>query len=166
MQASTTISFSPTSWSKWNFDVVIEAAGEDAVTAELTIASLSMKEHGSITLGDTTIDIERDRALGKEFHASASGTTLLTVKQPSLFRNRYEILIGTSTWHLEPSSAFSRKFRLRLGGQDVGWIRPESAFRRSGSAEFPRAMPAEVQLICLWLALVSWKRMSDAAAFS
>lgn len=69
-----------------------------------------------------------------------------------------------------PEHWYSWDFRVLQEGDEVarldraGAIRPVSPFRRTAVCDLPDSIPLPVRLFLIFLALVLWKRQSDAAS--
>lgn len=68
------------------------------------------------------------------------------------------------TRRLRAKSVFRRGFVLLDGDREIGSLSPEGIFTRRATVDLPQALPLPVKVFIIWLAVILWKRSSDAAA--
>ena len=144
-------------WYSWDFTV--SQAGR-----RIAEIGLSWRERGQLTVNGQAYTVRRERAFGSEFRLeSPGGGTLATAVKPSLFRRVFEVTHGAKTWTVRRQSHFSRRIQVLEGDRETGHITRSSWWSYRASAALPDAMPVPVQVFCVWLAALIWKREADAA---
>ncbi|ARA93810.1 hypothetical protein AWN76_011995 [Rhodothermaceae bacterium RA] len=146
----------PRSWLSWDFTVF----RGDRLLAE--IDQHWFREEAEVTVGGTTCALYREGMLGP-FVLSIDGQPVARALKPHLFHRRFEITFEDQAYTLEAVSAFSRAFRLRSSTEDLGTIAPENALTRRALVDLDDRVPAEVQLLSIWLVILMWRRASAAA---
>jgi hypothetical protein len=144
-------------WYSWDFTV--SQAGRRI--AEL---GLSWRERGRLTVNGLAYTVRRERRLGEFRLESPGGGTVATAAKPSLFRRVFEVRHGAHTWTLRRQSLVSRRIQVLEGDREIGHITRTSWWSYRATAALPDAMPLAVQVFCVWLAALIWKREADAAA--
>lgn len=125
-----------------------------------------LRERGSIEMGERRFTIRREGLLNPKYVVREGEKDFLVIDKPRMLGRRYVIERSTNTWTLEPRSLFRRGFELRLNGKTVGGIEPSTSLGRKGAADFPPEVPIELQLICLWMVILAWKRAAAASGGS
>jgi hypothetical protein len=152
------LTIEPKRWFSWDFTV---SQGTRAI-ADIDISW--WRERGELTIEGRTFRVTRDGMIGGDFVLESSDGVVARATKPSLFRRAFVVTHGAKTWTLEPTSMFRRALTLRDGGRDAGEIAPRGAWSRRASARLPDEAPLPVQVFLIWLAVLLWKRESDAAA--
>ena len=148
----------PQGWLGWNFDVL----DNDGKVAEIKTSTLP--ESGTFALGGTNYRAYRERMFSGDFFLEQDGQQIARAQKPGAFRSSFEITYIDQSYKLTKQSLVSRSLILFEGDVEVGCIRPESCLSRKATVSLPEAMPAAVQLFVIWLAILLWKRDSDAGA--
>jgi hypothetical protein len=147
-------------WYSWDFTV--SQAGR-----RIAEIGLSWRERGRLTVNGLAFTVRRDRAFGSEFRLeSPDGRTVATAVKPSFFRRAFEVTQGAKTWTVRRQSPWSRRIQVLDGGREIGHVTRGSWGSYRASAALPDAMPMPVQVFCVWLAALIWKREADAHAAS
>ena len=135
---------------------------EGQVIAELKTGFAS--ESASMMVAGAPYEVRRERRLAGDFVLHQLRQELARARKPSAFRSRMEIRWDSRIYELARPSAWRRDFVLRFDGQDVGSIRPESAFTRRADVDLPDDVPLPVAAFVVALVVLMWNR--DAAAAS
>ena len=151
----------PHSWWSWNFDVV----REESAIAQIGISC--WRENGTVDVAGTAYQVRRTSLLkGTYILESTDNVRIAQAVRPSLGRRSFAIQYGmpSGSCTLQAASFCTRRLVLRDDSHEMGTITPAGSFTRQAQAELPDQMPLAVQVFVLWLAVLLWKRESDAAA--
>ncbi len=96
-------------------------------TAELRFDIFA--ETGSIIIGDTTYEIERENPFVGFWSLELDGEPVMTSKKPSALHRAFEIYTPSHLLSLEPKSSFGLDMKLTGDGYDAGF-EPESFLSR------------------------------------
>ena len=83
--------------------------------------------------------------------------------KPTLFGRAFQVTHGAKTWTVRRQSLWSRRIQVLEGGREIGHVTLNNWWSYRASAALPDAMPVPVQVFCVWLAALIWKREADAA---
>jgi hypothetical protein len=148
----------PTGWFSWEFTIVRSGR---------TLASLDIswwRDRGELVVDGATYAVVREGLVSSDFRLStADGATVASATKPSILRRRFEVVHRGRTWTLEPRSAWGRAMTLLTNGRPVGDITPGGIWTRRATATLPEELSLPVQVFVVWLAVLLWKRESDAA---
>jgi hypothetical protein len=147
----------PKHWYSWDFTVL---AG-DAPLAQIDFSS--WRERGELTIQGAKYAVRKEALLTGDFRLESAGGTVATATRESVFRRRYQIVVGAHTYTLQSRSLWGRKMVLLEGGREVGAIEPRGAFTRRATASLPEIVPLPVRVFIVWLTLLMWKREAEAA---
>ncbi len=148
----------PESWLSWNFDVL----EDDRLVASIKVSSLP--ESGTFSFDGTDYRAYREGMLSGDFFLASDGHTIARAQKPSAFLNTFEIHYSDRSYTLKKKSLVGRSFVLFEGDREVGSIRPEALLSRKSAASFPETMPGAVQVFVIWLAILMWRRETNAGA--
>ena len=155
-----TLKLRPRAFYSWDFDVL---------SGDRQIAFLDrhwIRERATFSLEGATYAIRRTSVLRSSFVFEKDGRVIAQATKPSRLRREFEIQAGPERWILRAVSMFRREFELVRGGLRIGTMKPDSAFRRAATADFPDLVPLPLQVFVACLVLVLWKRDADRAAAS
>ena len=113
---------------------------------------------------DVEFAFYREGLVSGEFLLDFQGSAIASADKPSAFKQRFTVSFDERTYTLEPTSVMGRTFALKEGDDEVGHIRPFSLLSRKTKVDLPEAVPLPVQVFCLWLVLLLWKRAAAAAS--
>jgi hypothetical protein len=148
------LAIEPRHWYSWDF--MVSNGGRP-----IGEIGLSWRERGRLTVNGLAYTVRRERAFG-EFRLESPGGTVATAVKPSLFRRVFEVTHGAKTWKVRRQSAWSRRIQVFEGDREIGHVTRTSWWSYRAAATLPDTMPVAVQVFCVWLAALIWKR--DAAA--
>ena len=148
----------PQGWLGWNFDVLVHGNK----IAEINTTTLP--ESAKLSIDGASYRAYREGMFSGEFFLESDGQTIARAQKPSAFRNSFDITHVDRSYTLKKESLVGRSFILQEGDREVGSIRPEGCLSRKAIVSLPEAMPGPVQLFVIWLAILLWKRESDAGA--
>jgi hypothetical protein len=146
----------PKSWFSWTFTVLEESH----VVADIDISW--WREKGILTVAGTSYDVYREGLMSGDFILESAGSVLARAQKPSAFRRCFVIEHASRRYTLRAESAFKRSFVLLLDDKEVGSITPEGCFTRRAIADLPQDMLLPMKIFTIWLAVILWKRESDA----
>jgi len=147
----------PKSWLSWNFSVLEESHS----VADIDISW--WREKGVLTVEGTSYEVYREGLMSSDFILESTGSVLARAQKLSAFRRCFLIEHAGKRYTLCAESAFRRIFVLLLDDKAVGSIRPEGCFTRRATADLPQDMLLPIKIFTVWLAVILWKRESDAA---
>lgn len=147
----------PRSWLSWDYTVF----RGDRPLADIDLHWF--RDEAEVTIGTKSCILYREGMLGA-FVLAIDGRPVARAIKPNLFQRRFEITFNGRSYTLEGISAFSRPFRLRSTNQVLGTIAPENALTRRAVVDLDDAVPAEVQLLSIWLVILMWRRAAAAAS--
>jgi hypothetical protein len=123
----------------------------------------SWRERAEFDLQGSRYRLYREGRLKGPFLLERDGRLIARAVKPSAFRERFEVEVNGAVYTLRKPSAFSRRFHLFSGEQQIGEIAPVSVFSRRSRINLPADIPLAIQLFIFWLALLMWKRQAAAA---
>lgn len=127
----------------------------------------ALREAGLITVGDQRFEVRRERAgSGNWLLEGSGGVVVASAQKPSAWRS--QIIVRASgqpiVVHLRRPSTWRRSFEVLQSDRRVGEIRRASIWRRRTEADLPDGLPEAVQVFCVWLVLLLFRREDSAAA--
>jgi len=146
----------PKRWFSWNFTVM---EGSQPV-ADIDVSW--WREKGLLTIQGTTYKVYREGLMSGAFILESAGAVLARAEKPSAFRNSFIIEHAGKHYTLCKKSAFRREFLLLDGSGEIGSLSPEGIFTRRARVDLPEDLPLPVRVFIIWLAVILWKRDSDA----
>ena len=148
----------PKQWCSWNFAVT---EGSQAL-ANIDISW--WREKGVLTVHGVDYRVYRERMMSGDFILEAAGSVVARAAKPSAFHRSFTIVHEGKRYTLRAKSVFRRGFVLLDGDREIGSLSPEGIFTRRATVDLPQALPLPVKVFIIWLAVILWKRSSDAAA--
>jgi hypothetical protein len=148
----------PKRWFSWDFTVI---------EGSRPVADIDLswwREKGVLTVDGVTYSVSREGLMSGEFTLESGGSVLARAEKPSAFRRTFVIRHRDRHYTLKAKSAFRRSFVLLQGDREVGFLTPDGLFTRSASVHLPEDLPLAVHVFITWLAIILWKRESDAAS--
>ena len=100
--------------------------------------------------------------LGPFLMETPDGRQAASATKKSIFRREFNISQGERRYVLRSVSAFGCEYGLFVESRRVGLIVRKSWFRRRAMVEINDEVPLWLQAFAVWLALLLWKRDSDA----
>jgi hypothetical protein len=149
--------FTPHSIWNWRFDI---SRNDAEPLAEIWLSSI--RNRGTITLGDLTIGISVRGLLKPSMSFNVDERTIATGAFASMWRTR--LWLESSGQHYElHGRKLGQALEVYRGGQAIGMI-AKRGLTRKGSADLPSDVPLQDRLFLIAQALYSWKRQASAAA--
>src|SRR5262245_14318386 len=148
----------PKHWYEWNFHL----HDDRRVVGEIEMSK--WKEKATLVVNGECCQTYREGACFGAFVLECAGKIIAKAVKPSAFAKKFIVRHGPRELTLEVESAFRRTMVLFEQGIRIGTIAPESTFSRSARIDLPNSLPPIVQAFITWLALVLWKRGTDAVA--
>jgi hypothetical protein len=148
----------PKTWSSWNFT---------ALEASQAVADIDVswwREKGVLTVRGASYPVFREGLMSGDFILESAGSVLARAQKPSAFRRSFIIKHAGEQYTLRAKSAFRRAFILLDGSREIGSISPEGIVTRRARADLPKDMLLPVKIFIIWLAVILWKRESEAVA--
>lgn len=145
----------PKSWASWDF--IVERDGRQLALIDLAW----VREAAEVEIGGVACRFHREGVVG-DFVMEVSGTPVVRAHKAAM-RRRFTIDYDGHPYTLEAASAFTRRFVLHDGEQEIGAVTPKSIFTRKATVAFPDDVPAEVQVFMIWLVVLLWKRAAVAS---
>jgi len=147
----------PKSWFSWRFTVI----DGSRVVADIDLKSF-WREKGVLSIEGADYLVRRDALLGGDFILESAGSPVAAAKHPSVLRRCFHITHGNKHYTLRAKSLWARQFVLLDESAEIGSISPDSWFTRRATIDLPEAIPIAVRMFIVWLALILWKRASEA----
>ncbi len=147
----------PKGWLSWNFTALKELQA----VADIDVAW--WREKGVLFVQGAAYTVYREGLMSGAFILESAGSVLARAQKPSAFRRCFKIEHAGRQYTLRAKSPFGRTFILHLDDREIGSISPEGLFTRRATVDFPQDMQLPVQIFIVWLAVILWKRESDAA---
>lgn len=143
----------PLSLFSWNFQLT-SARGD---TAELTFNFFT--EQGTIRLNADSFDVIKFGPFSGRWQLLHRDTPIVDANKPHLTR-RFEVHCGNQHIDLCARSPFTRCYDINRAGKMIGSIAPAHLFTRRSTmtCDAAAAVPAPAQLLCFWLAALTWRR--------
>lgn len=151
------LAIEPQHWYSWDFTV--SQGGRPIAEVGLS----SWRERGRLVVNGLAYTVQRERGFG-EFRLESPGGTVATAVKPSLFRCVFTVTHAAKTWTVRRQSAWSRRIQVLEGDREVGHVARSSWWTYRAAATLPDTMPVPVQVFCVWLSTLIWKREADASA--
>ncbi len=121
------------------------------------------REKALLTVQGVDYRVYREGLMSGDFILASGESVLARAKKPSALRRTFIIEHGGRHYTLRAKSAFQRAFELLDGDRVVGSVSPRGIFTRRAAVDLPEDMPLFVKVFIIWLAVILWKRESDAA---
>lgn len=150
----------PRRWFSWDFTV------NDGPRSVATIDVSWWREHGTLTVAGVDHRVYRERMLSGDFILEAAGSVVARARKPSAFRRAFAIEHSGRRYSLQAASVLRRRMVLLEGDRNVGSLSPQSVFTRRADVDLPPDLPLAVRVFVIWLAVILWKRESDAGAIT
>jgi hypothetical protein len=150
----------PKHWFSWDFAV----RDERGTVADIDISW--WRERGVLTVQGASHPVYRQRLMSGDFILESAGSILARAWKSSAFRRYFNVEHAGKQYTLRAQSAFRRTFVVLDGGFKIGSISPDGIFTRRASIDLPEDMPLPVRVFIVWLAVILWKRESDAGGAS
>ena len=144
----------------WKFELLQNGAPTGSVEG------LGTQEKSTLTMGESKYQLSRDNSKIDGFNLEANGTRLAHVERPKLFTRVFSVEHYGRSFSLKHPSLFSGKYVLVENEQVVATVSPKGFFKRSAVVDNAAELPTPFMLFLGWVALVLWKRQSDADAVS
>jgi hypothetical protein len=148
----------PKRWSSWDFTVL---EGSQAV-ADIDISW--WREKGVLTVQGVDYRVYREGMMSGDFILESAGSVLARADKPSAFHRSFTIDHAHTQYTLRAKGVFRRAFLLLDRDREIGSLSPEGIFTRRATVNLPEALPLPVKVFIIWLAVILWKRESDAGA--
>jgi hypothetical protein len=118
---------------------------------------------GEIHAGETKYRVRRDG--GFFGRVSLSGPEGVTARAIPLraFSRAFLIRFGERSFVLRSPSAWFREIRLLEADQVIGTAVPEGVWSSRAHFDLPAALPVQLRLFVIWLALLAWGRWRGGA---
>jgi hypothetical protein len=142
----------PTSF--WSREYLLHR--EDGQVAAHVKVNWGWKEAGSVTVGETFLEIERDGWTGP-WLVRSQGQVLATIVKPSAFSRAFEIIWNQVCYALEPRT-LSSSFDLSYGTRGLGSLERYGLVSRKMSVNLLEEVPLALQAIAVWIVLLMWNR--------
>ena len=135
-------------------DYVLRSGG-----ATLAVLGVSRwRERAEFERDGFTWQLYRESMFRGRFVLQRGDDVVARATKPSAFRDRFEVEFGQVAFTLRKVSAFSRRFGVFVGEQQIGGIAPASFFSRTVIVDLPSDWPAAVHVYVFWLVLLMWNR--------
>ena len=151
-----TLTLAPVHWYSWDFDVMDDA--RPLARVEMS----SWGEKGVVTIDGTDHRLYREGVGSGDFILERAGHRLAKATKPSAFRSRFEL--SYDGWHytVRKPSVWRREFIVERGDTQIGSL-VRSGWGRAATVTLPEAWPLAVKVFVMWLAMILWKRESNAS---
>jgi hypothetical protein len=146
----------PKSWFSWDFTVM------DGAQPVGDIDMSCWREKGVLTVEGTDYRVYRDGVMAGDFILASDDKVLARAKKPSAFRSAFIVDYADKQYTLRPTSVWGRAFALLDRDRVVGTLCPRGLFTRRATIDLPQTMPLSIRVFIIWLALIIWKRESEA----
>jgi len=146
----------PKSWFSWDFTVM------DGAKPVGDIDISWWREKGILTVEGADYRVYRDGVMIGDFILASDDAVLARAKKPSAFRSVFIVNYADKQYTLRPTSVWGRAFALLDRDKVVGTLSPRGIFTRRAAIDLPKTMPLSVRVFIIWLAVLIWKRESDA----
>ena len=148
----------PKHWFSWDFSVL----DDRGIVAYIDISW--WREKGVLTVQGASHPVFRERQMSGDFILESAGSILARARKPSAFRRCFNVEHGGRHYTVRAQSAFRRTFVVLDGDIGIGSITPDGIFTRRASIDLREDIPLAVRVFIVWLAVILWKRESDASA--
>jgi hypothetical protein len=148
----------PKHWFSWDYTIL----ENDVNVAHLDLSV--WREKGTLTVNGEDYDVYREGLLSGKFILEQQGTPLATAIKASAFRQSSTITFADDEYELKPKSMFTRGFVLLQGSHQVGSVSPTNMLMRKAAVDLPAHLPLAVRVFIVWLAVILWKRQSEAGS--
>ena len=118
----------------------------------------------TLELEEGTYNLYREKVFGGDYLLEHNGNVIARAEKVSVFRDKFAVQIGARVLEFKKLRWTTRKFGLFDGKQQVGGIYPRGIFTKRTSIDLPQEWPLANRVFMFWLALLMWKRDSQAAS--
>ncbi len=122
------------------------------------------REKGILTIGNTTYEVFRERMRSNRFDLVSNGAQLAHAEKQRILSRTFNIEHAGRTFTMRKQSIFLSRFVLRENDRVIGTVKPKGLFKRSAVTELPDELPLPLVLFVAWIALILWKRQTEASA--
>lgn len=147
----------PKKWFSWDFTVT---EGDRAI-ADIDISW--WREQGVLTVQGVGYRVYREGMMRGDFILEAAGSVVARAQKPSAFRRSFIVGHEGKRFTLRAKSAGRQTFLLLDGEREIGSLSPEGIFTRRAVVDLPPTLPLPMKVFIIWLAVILWKRESEAA---
>lgn len=148
----------PKRWFSWDFTVW------DGDRSVASIDTSCWREQGILTVDGVDHRVHRERILSGDFILETAGVVVARAQKPSAFRRAFAIEHHGRRYGLRATSMFGGRMALLEGDRSVGSVSPQGIVTRRLDVDLPPDLPLAVKVFVIWLAVILWKRDSDAGA--
>ena len=152
------LSLQPIAWYSWSFRIL----EGDREVARLDRSAF--RERATFSLEGSQYEMRRTSLTLGTFVLERDGRLLAEATKPSAFRREFEVVAEKGPFRLQAASWFRREFLLLQGSSRLGSVKPDSAFGRAATADFPTTIPLPVRLFLVFLVLVLWQRAATGSS--
>jgi len=156
LAVETVLRLIPKRWFSWDFAVL----DDRGIVANIDISQ--WREKGVLTVRGASHPVYRERLTSGDFILESAGSILARARKPSAFRRSFNMEHGGRRYTVRAQSAFRRKFVVLDGDIEIGSISPDGIFTRRASIDLPEDISLALRIFIVWLAVILWKRGSDA----
>ena len=146
----------PKSWWSWDFAVL------DGAQPIADIHLSRWGDKGRLTVQGSAYEVHREGWFGA-FVLEKGGAVLARAEKVSAFHRSFAIEHEGLRYTLRAASVFGRSFLLVHGPRAIGSVSPAGMFTRRTLVDLPEELPLPLRVFIIWLALILWRRASNAA---
>ena len=148
----------PKRWFSWDFTI------EEGDRPVASIDVSNWRERGTLTVDGVDHRVYREGMLTGDFILEAAGTVVARAQKPSAFRRAFLIEHHGRRYSLQTTSTLTGRMALREGDRTLGSLSRRSLFTRRADIDLPPGLPLAVRVFVVWLAVILWRRDSDAGS--
>jgi len=145
--------------SYWGYDYLLHR--EDGQTVGRVKINWGWGESGTVTAGDTFLEIEREGRT-RPWFVRSQGQVVASIVKPSAFSRSFEIQWNQLQFRLEPRT-WSSSFELFCGTQCFGSLDRYGLFSRKMNVNLSDTVPLALQAIAVWVVLLMWRRAARSS---
>jgi hypothetical protein len=142
------------------FSIDWNVEGAESGPVELIYRAFS--EQGEIATDPHGYEITKLGVFSGKWEMRRDGKEIALASKTSAFFRRIEIISDHGEYLIEAKGPFSTKFILWKDGSEMGMIQRKHFFSRSAVMDCSNEVPEHIQLFCLWLTLLMWRRDSNS----
>ncbi|MGD9675531.1 MAG: hypothetical protein AB7V19_02445, partial [Candidatus Bipolaricaulia bacterium] len=121
---------------------------------------------GEVQAGEITYRVHRDATLFRGIAlVGPDGVTARAVPLRA-FSRAFALRFGDRDFVLRSPAAWFREIRVLEQDRVIGTAVPEGVWSGRAQFDLPEALPIELRLFVVWLALLAWRRVGGSPSFT
>ena len=122
------------------------------------------REKARLELPEGTYTLRREGFCSGDYLLERDGNVVARATKTSIFQCNFEVMLPNREVTLRKLSIWNQRFGLFDGEKQIGSVYRTGIFTRRSNIDLPADWSLASRIFVFWLALLTWKRQSAAAA--